>query len=303
MKTNNTERLLIKQDGNIEMKSNAVYFGESGDSQATIFMSGGATGDPTYEHSVIETRQYGTTDNSELLLFKGNDHIDFSDNTDRIRLRSGEISIDCLTENTTDRTSNENIIAKFNSNGLLLDGVLTFDNVNSIPTQGDGCLFRYGSQFYLMVDDNFYIQDTGYSGNPQFQFSTDTGFKMYKGANTNHDDDNAHFKVNSDGSDDRVVIHQIEDGGGGYWYWNRSFHNGKSSDERLKENIQDIADEDIDFLMRMRPKKYKLKGTDTDCCHYGLIAQEVLAECQTMHQRIIVNNADDYLADSNTEKM
>ena len=55
--------------------------------------------------------------------------------------------------------------------------------------------------------------------------------------------------------------------------------------------------------MRMRPKKYKLKETETDCCHYGLIAQEVVAECQTMHQKLIVNNADDYLADSNTDKL
>ena len=61
--------------------------------------------------------------------------------------------------------------------------------------------------------------------------------------------------------------------------------------------------EDIDFLMKMQPKKYKLKNMDTDCCQFGLIAQEVLAECKTMHQKLIVHNADEYLADSNTDKM
>ena len=303
MKTNHTERLLIKKDGNIEMKSNAVYIGETGDSEATIFMSGGASLDSTYEHSVIETRKFDTDDNSELLLFKGNDATP-SSNTDRIRLRSGEIAIDSYTGSTTDRHS-ENIIAKFNSDGLTLKGILSFSHnqISSLTTNLDGALYRYNSQLEMMVDDNFYIRDADNTGTPEFHFSTDGGFTMYKGQGSSKSGTSAGFVVNSDGTNDRVVISQIEDGGGGYWYWNRSFNNGKVSDSRLKENIEDVADTDIDFLMRMQPKKYKMKDLETDCCQYGLIAQEVLAECQTMHQKLIVNNAEDYLADSNTDKL
>ena len=243
MKSNNTERLLIKQNGNIEMKSNEVYVGESGDSQATIFMSGGATNDGSYTHSVIETRQFGTVDNSELVLFKGNDATP-SSNTDRIRLRSGEINIDTFSENSTSRT-NQNTIAKFDANGLRM----------------------YRNDMDIV---NFHVS-------------------------TNQDDN------------DRIRIYRYANGGGNgnnYFFYNKDHNFGKGSDRRSKENIEDLEEEDIDFLMKIRPRKYSLIGNEDEggCCQYGMVAQEVADVCSTMHQQKIVNHYDEYIADSNTEE-
>ena len=65
---------------------------------------GGVSGDTGYNLSVIESRIYGGVgDQSELLLFKGND------GTDRIRLFAGEIRFDTGTNATTvDRTAENN---------------------------------------------------------------------------------------------------------------------------------------------------------------------------------------------------
>ena len=248
MKTNHTERLLIKKDGNIEMKSNAVYIGETGDSEATIFMSGGASLDSTYEHSVIETRKFDTDDNSELLLFKGNDATP-SSNTDRIRLRAGEINIDTYSQYVTseDPTSraDQNTIAKFDSNGL----------------------------------------------------------RMYR-----NDMDIVNFQVSTNQDDnDRIRVYRYANGGGNgdnYFYYNKDHNFGKGSDRRSKENIEDLEEEDIEFLMKIRPRRYSLIGNEDEggCCQYGMVAQEVADVCSTMHQQKIVNHYDEYIADSNTEE-
>jgi len=130
-----------------------------------------------------------------------------------------------------------------------------------------------------------------------------SGFYMKKNSLSEKEGNGFGFKYNAGSDNDRFVIHQYEDGSGSYWYWNRAGNSGVSSDRRMKENIEDISQEDTDFIMKLRPRRYKLKDTETDCCHYGLIAQEVLKECKTMHQRLIVHNYEDYLADSNTDKM
>jgi hypothetical protein len=242
MKTNETERLLIKRDGNIEMKSN-LYLGESDGSSATLYMSGGASGDADFNYSVIETRQFGTTDNSELLLFKGNDATP-SSNIDRIRLRSSEINIDTFSENSTSRTD-QNTIAKFDANGL----------------------------------------------------------RMYR-----NDMDIVNFQVSTNQYDnDRIRVYRYANGGGignNYFYYNKDHNFGKGSDRRSKKNIEDLEEEDIEFLMKIRPRRYSLIGNvdEGGCCQYGMVAQEVADVCSTMHQQKIVNHYDEYIADSNTEK-
>jgi hypothetical protein len=44
---------------------------------------------------------------------------------------------------------------------------------------GDGVLYRFGGQAYLVVDDNFYIRDSG--GSVKFHFDTDSGFLRQDG--------------------------------------------------------------------------------------------------------------------------
>jgi hypothetical protein len=81
----------------------------------TIFLGGGSSGDVGYEHSVIETRNYAATENTELLLFKGNDVVGGS-GPDRIRLRAGSIMFDTYSAPTSNRTS-ENIRMTIYDNG------------------------------------------------------------------------------------------------------------------------------------------------------------------------------------------
>ncbi len=47
------------------------------------------------------------------------------------------------------------------------------------------------------------------------------------------------------------------------------------SDRRLKENIENIKEEDVDNLLLLEPVHYFLKNSDNKKKHYGLIAQEV----------------------------
>jgi hypothetical protein len=47
-----------------------------------------------------------------------------------------------------------------------------------------------------------------------------------------------------------------------------------TSDVTLKENIQDLTDDDVDLLDKLKPKYYKMKHHDINCI--GLIAQDVL---------------------------
>jgi hypothetical protein len=91
-----------------------IYVGaETGSS--TIFLGGGASGDGTYSQSVIETRLYSGTENTELVIFKGND-IGSSTDADRIRLRAGAIVFDTFSAASTDRTA-ENIRMVINGSG------------------------------------------------------------------------------------------------------------------------------------------------------------------------------------------
>ena len=48
-----------------------------------------------------------------------------------------------------------------------------------------------------------------------------------------------------------------------------------TSDERLKKNVCDIEDKDLENLQHLRPVSYKWKKQTDDTEHYGFIAQEV----------------------------
>ena len=172
----------------------------------------------------------------------------------------------------------------------------------SILPSADGALYRYNGQLEMMVDDNFYIRDLQ-SRKVHFKFNTGNGFFLPKGTGSSKNGTGNGFQVKTDGSNDRVVIHQIEDGGGGYWYWNRSFNNGKISDIRMKENINDIEQEDLDFLMNIRPRKYKLVDSPEDCCQYGVVAQEILPHILNDSQKNIIHNYDEYVNGDETKML
>jgi hypothetical protein len=103
----------VSPAGNVTFAQN-LYIGAS-NAGATIFMGGGAALDSGYDHSVIETRVYTSTENTEMLLFKGNDPSGIS-GPDRIRLRAGAIAFDTYSGFTTNRTD-ENIRMYINDLG------------------------------------------------------------------------------------------------------------------------------------------------------------------------------------------
>ena len=97
-----------------------VYVGAAAGS-STIFLGGGAAGDATYDHSVIETRLYSSSENTELVIFKGND-IGTPSAADRIRLRAGAIVFDTFPGASVDRTA-ENIRMVIDGSGNVGIGI------------------------------------------------------------------------------------------------------------------------------------------------------------------------------------
>ena len=214
-----------------------AVIGKSAGEEATIYMSGGSSRDANYQYTMIRSRQWGNADQSELLLYKGNDRSPYK-NLDRIRLKAGHVVID--PENSTNPASG-NIKFTFDRSGLYL----------------------------------------GNLSSPGMQFKTD-------------------------GSHDRFQIFRYEGGRNSrnnYFYYNKHNRYGTSSDRRLKENIEDLEEEDMEFLMKIRPRKYKLKGEESACCNYGMIAQEIVDIVETDPQKVIINHYDEYIADPNTEEM
>ena len=220
----------------LNLYGNAVI-GKSAGEEATIYMSGGSSADANYQYTMIRSRQWGNADQSELLLYKGNDRSPYK-NMDRIRLKAGHVVID--PENSTNPASG-NIKFTFERSGLYLG------NFNS----------------------------------PGMQFRTD-------------------------GSNDRFQIFRYEGGRNSkdqYFFYNKNHRFGTTSDRRQKENIEDLEEKDMDFLMKIRPRKYKLKGEESACCNYGMIAQEIVDIVETDPQKVIINHYDEYIADPETEEM
>ncbi|MAW07707.1 MAG: hypothetical protein CME61_05435, partial [Halobacteriovoraceae bacterium] len=214
-----------------------AVIGKSAGEEATIYMSGGSGLDANYGYTMIRSRQWGNADQSELLLYKGNDRDPYR-NLDRIRLKAAHVVID--PENSTNPASG-NIKFTFDRTGLYL----------------------------------------GNLSSPGMQFKTD-------------------------GSHDRFQIFRYEGGRkskNNYFYYNKHNRYGTSSDRRLKENIEDLEEEDMEFLMKIRPRKYKLKGEESACCNYGMIAQEIVDIIETDPQKVIINHYDEYIADPDTEEM
>ena len=116
----------ISSTGNLNIVGNEIYIGpDSGSSR--IFLGGGAAGDTGHSLSVIESRNYASTEKTELLLFKGNDG-DTSSGPDRIRLRAAAIAFDTYTPSSNDRTA-ESIRMYINSDGNI--GIGTSANISS----------------------------------------------------------------------------------------------------------------------------------------------------------------------------
>ena len=144
-------------NGNTRIR-NELYVGTEGNAQSTIFM-GGTAGDTPYDHCVIENRNYSGGENTELLLFKGNDASGAS-GPDRIRLRAAEIMFDTYDSGTNNRTA-ENIRMRIRTTGQIslgsqvgqtlvgvMGGVVTgnVSNTGAWPVNANGILISEDAQ-------------------------------------------------------------------------------------------------------------------------------------------------------------
>jgi cytoskeletal protein CcmA (bactofilin family) len=104
--------------------SGNLYVGQNtNDSSTKSIFFGGGFGDNGYDLAVIENRIYSATEQSELLLFKGNDAIG-AVGPDRIRLRAATIAFDTYPADTRTRTD-ENVRMTILSNGNVGIGTKT----------------------------------------------------------------------------------------------------------------------------------------------------------------------------------
>ena len=104
--SNSTETMRCDA-GNVVISGN-LYVGPVG-GVSTIFLGGGAAedNDVDFKMSVIGSRLYSGTENTEIIIFKGND-VGTSAEADRIRLRAGAIVFDTFPGASIDREA-ENI--------------------------------------------------------------------------------------------------------------------------------------------------------------------------------------------------
>jgi len=121
---------------------NVLQLGENGnDSVSKTLKFGGVYNDNTYEHAVIENRMYAIgTENSELLLFKGNDKTPSLGGPDRIRMKGGEIRFDLLESADNNRTS-ENTKFMLTSDGSMKHTAGNNSYMEYGPNTDEGRLF------------------------------------------------------------------------------------------------------------------------------------------------------------------
>ena len=219
--------------------SGNLYVGQNtNDSSTKSIFFGGGFKDNAYDHAVIENRIYSATEQSELLLFKGNDIEGSQVGPDRIRLRGANIVFDTYPGATTTRTD-ENIRMTILSNGNVGIGTTT----PGLPLQ---------------------VESKDSTGSI-------SGVRRYVNWNGV-----ANQQSGNVGSTNRSALFKGELWVDGLIVSNSGSSN--FSDYRIKKNISDIPNsESLNMLRLLKPKKYQYIDTieKGESYVYGFIAQEV----------------------------
>ena len=241
-----------------------LYVGPNSPSQTspnTLYF-GGLYGDYGYENCVIENRIWQAgSEKREMLLFSGNDTGGAS-GSDRIRLRGNTILFDTYPTATTDRTAESvrMIIAQDGKVGIGLGTsnpgfrieVHTTDNhIGDFSTTNTSGYIaarnNSGTRCYLGADGNGYISQEQNSG----------GIYMNNNGNINFFNNGARRAYLSSGG----VFHA------------QGF--GIYSDERIKDNITDVNDEEsLEIIKQLQPKNFVMRE-NRDVKRWGFIANDV----------------------------
>jgi len=149
----------LEVDGNTVIKGQLYVGTDTTADESTIILKG-TNGDGNDNECVIENRIYSSSENSELILFKGNDTIGAS-GPDRIRLRAAQISFDTYPSASQDRTA-ENIRMTIDQNGNV--GINTTTPGQKLEVNG-----KIKGDNFLFLDTSIYSQKT-----KKFSFSNTT---------------------------------------------------------------------------------------------------------------------------------
>jgi hypothetical protein len=254
---------------------------------------GGVAGDQGYNMAVIENRIYGgVSDQSELLLYKGNDP-----SYDRIRLKAGSIRFDTDTGTDSDRiTENTRMIilsngnvgigtlnpsSIFHVNGQITSGAITTQNNNitcgtgtiscaAITASGD----ISNSPSWAVLTGRLVVATSGATISGGLVVASG-GASVTGGVLVA----NSGVSATSGGmtcAGALSVSGGITISSGGLTATGQTITAGTfnaTSDKRIKTNITDISGSSLDLLRKINPKEFTF--IDTKEPRYGFIAQEV----------------------------
>ena len=259
-------------DSKFTIKSDAtptVNIGVDSGTRGAIMKMEGVDGDTGLDNCVFETRLFNGTDESELIVFKGNDHK--NGNTDRIRLRSGVIAFDVFSSPTTDRTT-ENIRAtidsdSFDSNVQMV--ITKAGNDNDSETNSNHCLRltsgTINRTMFMGVDDT---DEIGYINCAQ-SASTKPVCIQTRGSNVAIGGTTASFRLDVDG-DGRTTQN---------FTCNSLIETSSKKIKNVESSLNDEStnQEALNLFNSIPLSKYTHidKKMNNDFVHYGLIAEDM----------------------------
>jgi len=246
-----------------------INLGTDSGTRGAIMKMEGVDGDSGLDNCVFENRLFNGTDESELVIFKGNDHL--GTNTDRIRLRSGQIAFDVFASPTSTRTT-ENIRATIDSDSIDTNVQMVITKAgddNDSETNTNHCLrLTSGTNnrtMFMGVDDT---DELGYINCAQ-NLATKPIAIQTRGSNLAVGGTTANFRLDVDG-DGRTTQN---------FTCNSLIETSSKKIKNVESSLNDEStnQEALNLFNSIPLSKYTHidKKMNNDFVHYGLIAEDM----------------------------
>ena len=276
-----TDYLRIQNNGNTTLSGNLSVSGTGTSSFTGSVKITGKLSVPGAQQIVFENGDtsnnlklqlwdgYGLGINSDTLFYAANGNHSWRDAdgaNERMKLTTtagGSLAVKGT--GTSSFAGSLTVAGTLKSQILSVDSHSRTSHVNS-----DGTMYRKGGQFYITVDDNFYIRDSTSStssDNIKFHFNTNNGSLGLK-----NDGNTATISVNKH----RIIFalaksyqnkkSSVSWDGDSNWDW--------SSDIRLKQDIE-VEQNILERLMQLNVKNYRWRDEPRSSKKIGMMAQDV----------------------------